>query len=344
MSAELDCANVTITASRLERWRREELLPAAKQIGLGRGRGSVVMVAPECVAQALELDRLYAVHRKREWVGWQLWMQGYWVGDQYWRPPMVQARAAFRDVTRQARSHLRRSESRDTDLTALKNRTRLLARRTPFAAPLSIIEEPMFEWLLGFGIEIVTGEFEGFSWKPSEADKDRRTVINLLGAANAERQSISGNRLEIANSIEEVLREISQALRRLMLRRSISEPSQEVRHEVAQTFEVGTALYDMLSPLFGRSAFGLRTINRIGLNQDIGVHSAILLVWNELRQFSTLLRPRNEIAELHGQTIKARQLASEFWSTLRGGVARKYGPDKKELPDPKRGQFNTKLR
>jgi hypothetical protein len=251
-------------------------------------------------------------------------------------------------VARQARRYERLSESRSgDDLAALLAQARSLARGTPFAAPLASIEEAMFETLLGVGIRIITGEFDAFNWETSEADLDRWAVINLLGAANAERHSISGNKLEIANSIEGVLREISKTLRWLVRRRSISEPSREVRREVAQVFEVGTGLYDMLSPLFGRSAFGLRFANWIGLSPDIGVHSAILLVWSELRAFSTVLRPQNEIAELHGEMVKAWKLATRFQSALAeaspDNEAQIFAELEKSIPIPKRVNALRKL-
>lgn len=340
MRTELDSAGVSISASRLERWRREKLLPGAKQIGLGRGRGSVAMVPPDSARQALEIDRLYKVREKRDWVGWQLWMQGYWVGDQYWRAPMERARVTIRDVARQARRYGRLSESEDGDLAALQVQARSLARGTPFAAPLASIEAPIFETLLGVGNRIIMGEFDRFNWDAGEADMDRSAVINLFGAANAERHSIDGIKLGFASPIEGVLQEISAAFGRLARRRSISEPPYAVRRELAQAFEVGTGLYDMLSPILGRSAMGLRTTNWIGLNPDISVHSAILLVWSELRQFSALLRPQIEIAKLHGEAAKARELADKFWSALSKASsdeqARIFAELKRTISIPKR--------
>lgn len=345
MRSELDRSGVVISASRLERWRREKLLPAAKQIGLGRGRGSVVVVPPDSARQALEIDRLYKVREKRDWVGWQLWMQGYWVGEQYWRAPMEGARAAFGHVARQARRYEHRSDISDSDLPALRARARSLARGTPFAAPLARIDEPMFETLLGVGSRLITGQFDGFNWDADEANEDRRAVINMLGTANAERQSIGGNKLAIAKSIEAVLEEIAIAVGRLMRRRSINEPPREERREIAQAFEVVTGLYDMVSPLIGRSALGLRTANWIGRNPDIAVHSAMLLVWGELR---AILHYQNGIAELHGETVRAQELAAQLLSAFghasREDQARILAELKKTIPIPKGGSAPANLR
>lgn len=308
MSAEIQRADVTISASRIERWRNQELLPRPKRIGRGRGRGFDFRVPSGSAAQALEIDRLFKVYEKRPWVGWQLWMQGYSVGERYWRPVIDQAFATLRHFQKLAKQFERRPE--DTDVHALKAGVLTLLARTPLAAPLTRADPEMVETIVAFAAEILLARFNRFT----PDSRERSTVLDVLGALAGENHSIAGSAIDFRAAIEPVLRDMSNAIRRLLRRKSIIEPSPELRREFAKAFGIGTIIYGLASPLLGRSAMGLGTLNQIAQKPDIGIQSTMLIIWRELRA----IQSGPDIILIHDEATKASETAKRFWDVWRG--------------------------
>lgn len=306
MQAELAAAGASISDFQIERWRRQELLPRPCQVGLGRGHGSYVKVPPDSAAQAVEIARLFGIREKRDWVGWRLWMQGYCVGDRYWRPHLEQARTALANVRAAGAKYEAINSKEGIDLGQLHDFALAISKGTPFHAPFKRLDRQLLETIIGFGNEIVAGEFSGFS-----ADEDAKpnndelhALISVFGLAAAERDEISGQKIDFANSIESVLRDISLVLGNLRPGAPFDEPSIELRREFEQVKEIGLNLYRSMSWLFGRAAFGLGTLNRIAANPSIAIEATMLAAWVELRQISKALLSASEIDRLHKVTTE----------------------------------------
>lgn len=77
--AQLAERGVEIPAFRMRNWRTRGLMPHSF-------RGGLACYAPDSVAQALEAERLFREKDDEAHVGWELWWQGFSVGDDYWRP------------------------------------------------------------------------------------------------------------------------------------------------------------------------------------------------------------------------------------------------------------------
>jgi hypothetical protein len=91
------------------------------------------------MAQAREIARLYAIRRKRDWVGWQLWLRGFDVAERYWREPLENACNAILDTRRAALRYERSAQAAKIDSDTLKSRALLTVRNTPLYAPLGKI-------------------------------------------------------------------------------------------------------------------------------------------------------------------------------------------------------------
>jgi hypothetical protein len=74
------------TPDQLERWRGKRLLKPAKQIW-----GSVVEFPPGTAGQAVRLMELLRVKEKFDYAGWELWWEGYDVGEEWWKPILQDA-------------------------------------------------------------------------------------------------------------------------------------------------------------------------------------------------------------------------------------------------------------
>lgn len=334
MRAQIASAGFEISSHQIERWRRQELLPKPTQEGLGRGLGSRVWVPPESGGQAIEIFRFMAIREKRDWVGWQLWMRGYPVGERYWRPAIDDALATLRHAQKAAKQFERRLGG--TDVHAFKAGVLRLLAGTPLAAPLARIDPEMVETVVGFAAEILLGKFNRFTPETAEPS----IILNLLGALAGEGHSIAGHSIEFRGAIETVLKDMSKAIGHLLRRKSIKEPSPEIRREFAQIFGIGTIIYAMISPLLGRRAMGLGTLNEIARRPDIGLQAAMLLIWSELRENSGLLRPGSEISGWHGEAIEAWKMAQRFWEGWWDAApdlqAQMVAKLKEQIPIPKR--------
>lgn len=314
MRTELTAAGSSITDSQIERWRRQGLLPRPEQIGRGQGRGSIVIVPPESAAQALEIQRLYAIREKRDWVGWQLWLRGYQVDNRYWKPAIEQARSDIRQVRQYARNSDRITQSQLPEVEQLKVHVLAIFRNTPVYAPMTQIAAEMLETLLNFGKEIVLGQFSGFSriGDNEPNSEERSAAIAMIGAAAADRDHIGEQKLNFKGPIESILSNLSKSIGTVSRSRSMAEPSVQARQEFLQILETAADLYRSLSWIFGQSAFGLGVINRIAANPAINLQAAMLLIWSPFRQMTDDILSPTEIEKLHGKTREIAELALQL--------------------------------
>lgn len=313
MHAELVAAGARVSQTQIERWRRNELLPRPKQIGRGRALGSLVMVPPESAKQAIEIARLFRIREKRDWVGWQLWMQGYTVGERYWRLPMEQARASLLRTQQAARNFVDPAQDDGPGLDTIRSLTLAAVRDTPLYASLAKMDPAFLETLIGFASEIVSGQFGGFS-REGDAKPDRRelsAVKAVLGASAADRHAVGGIRINL-DPIEPILRELSTAFGNSDPNAPLAEPPIELRRELAQAIGIATSLYQALSPVFGRKALGLGTLNWIAANASITLQASLLIIWSEFRLISEEIMTSAEITTLSRDAGALLELAEQW--------------------------------
>jgi hypothetical protein len=77
------------SSDQLERWRGRRLLKAARQTS--NYRGSIVEFPPGTAKQVVRLMELLGVKEKFEYAGWELWWEGYDVGEEWWKPKLEEA-------------------------------------------------------------------------------------------------------------------------------------------------------------------------------------------------------------------------------------------------------------
>lgn len=297
--AALAKSGSSVTSEQIERWRREGLLPRPRQIGHGRGKGSHAEVPCASVAQVQEIARLYAKRRKRDWIGWQLWLRGFDVAERYWREPLEKARGALLDTREAALRYERSSLAAHGDPAALKEKVLSAARNTPLYALLMKIPAEYVETLAGFLVEIALGKFAGFSREGNSQPnrKERNAVLTVMGANTAGSRRIA----DFAGIIESELQDIAKAFSAIARRNSIAEPSSEARHEFLAAMEIGISLYEISKATRGPKA--LATFNRIATNPAITTQAAMLLGWAEYRKVSNSILPLSAIDEMRNSAI-----------------------------------------
>jgi len=290
----------SVTLDQIERWRRKGLLPHPRQVGHGRGKGSHVEVPGASIAQAQEIAWLYAIRRKRDWVGWQLWLRGYDVAERYWREPLANARIAIIDTQHAARRYECSSLAAKINSDTLKSRALVAVRNTPLYAPLTRIRADYVETLGGFLIDIVLGRFVGFSREGNSQPnrQERDAVLAVMGAKSAGSRHIA----DFTGAIEGELQDIAKAFSVIARRNSKTEPSLEARREFLAALEIGTSLYWISKVILRRKALG--TFKRIAENPAIVTQAVMLLGWAEYRNISNTILPFLAIDQMRNSAVE----------------------------------------
>src|SRR5271154_6628253 len=76
----------------LERWRNAHLLPPVRQLP-DAYHGSRVEYPPGTARQTTRLMELLRDNETFKYVGWELWWEGFDVGEEYWKPKLQEAAA-----------------------------------------------------------------------------------------------------------------------------------------------------------------------------------------------------------------------------------------------------------
>lgn len=303
LRAALDAEVEPISVHQTERWRREGLLPRPRQIGHGRGGGSHTIVRRASIAQAREIARLYSIREKRDWVGWQLWLRGFTVAERFWREPLEEAANSFKQVRKAGETIARKMEM---DGESISVNAQMAICGSAIGAGITKLPSEMIETVIGYGLEIASGSFDGISCgsdgKPNR--RDLAAIIETIGASPAKRHQIEGTSLDFAGQIETSLKEIAKAILRLTRHHEIAEPSIEARSEFIMGLELGIELHRMFKPKFGRNALGLGVFSRIAANPAIHIQAAMLIVWAEYRELSKAKLPFSEIEALYLSAIQ----------------------------------------
>lgn len=97
--AQAEGHGLKLTPRCIAEWHRAGLLPRPKKQGLGRGKGSASLYPIGTAEQAIACHKELAQIRNFEVAGWQLWLRGFCVADEYWQKPIEQARRNIRKGT-----------------------------------------------------------------------------------------------------------------------------------------------------------------------------------------------------------------------------------------------------
>lgn len=189
----------------------------------------------------MEIERLIAIRRKRDWVGWQLWLRGFDVSAQYWRGPLENAQALISEMQTFARQLDLSHQDANLSGADIKQMILKAVRSTPLNSPLTKISDDYLETLGGFLQEIITGQFEGFSRDSNSlANSDEKEAVLIsMGVNSKSAQQIA----DFAGLIELELRQISHVFGAMASRNSIAEPSIETRQELRAAFEIALFLH-----------------------------------------------------------------------------------------------------
>jgi hypothetical protein len=307
----------------LERWRGRHLLKTARQIS--NFKGSVSEFTPGTARQAVRLVELLRIKEKLDHVGWELWWEGYDVGEEWWMPQLREAAEKADAGLKRVRWLVARWSSgasdsdEETEFDKLEREAPANALGWQVARRLKIGETATYLRILS---EVASGKFSGFEEDAKRSDgSDYDIALRGLDlgrsggypgdakgdAAMADR--IFGRDLNLVSALRYVFRDMSAMLRKHSLSDVLAFPIDEVRSardDVRRALEIGTNLYDCGEWIFGPGAFGLRIMPWLA-RRPASQRANVILGFALLRRSKHPFLTSAEITALKDQSAQARR-------------------------------------
>jgi hypothetical protein len=306
----------------LERWRGKHLLKAARQIS--NFKGSVSEFPPGTARQAVRLMELLGVKEKLGYVGWELWWEGYDVGEEWWMPQLRESAEIADAGLKRVRRLLARwssggsDDDEETEFDKLEREAPTNALGWQIARRLKIGETATYLRILS---EVASGKFPGFEEDAKRSDgSDYDVALRGLDLGrsggypgdakgdDAKADRIFGRDLNLVSALRYVLRDMSAMLRKHSLSDVLAFPIDEVtsaRDDVRTALEIGTNLYDCGEWIFGPGAFGLRIVPWLA-RRPAPQRANVILGFALLRRSKHPFLTSAEISALAAQSAQAR--------------------------------------
>jgi hypothetical protein len=297
-------------------------LKTARQIS--NFKGSVSEFPPDTAKQAVRLMELLRIKEKLDYVGWELWWEGYDVGEEWWMPPLREAAEKADAGLKRVRQLFARSSSgasdddEETEFDKLEGEAPANALGWQITRRLKIGQTATYLRVLS---EVASGKFSGFDEDAKRSDgSDYDVALRGLDlgrsgrypgdakedAAMADR--IFGRDLNLISALRYVLKDMSAVLRKHSLSDVLAFPIDEVksaRDDVRMAVEIGTNLYDCGEWIFGPGAFGLRIVPWLA-RRPASQRANMILGFALLRRSKHPFLTSAQIAALRDQSAQAR--------------------------------------
>lgn len=306
--ARSELAGFSVSRDQLERWRSMELLPRVKQVGLGRAAGSEIRYPVGTIDQVIAIAAAFAIKRKKDFVGWRLWLQGYEVGERYWRAHIDAALPALREAQQWMIEAINRDDfSDETDFDRLAP---ALIRRLGLDRAVRFLPDGMASYIAATFGEIIAGQFNGFS--PGHEEEEfllhLKTFQAAMGIPRRGKAAKIINELGFLPELENKLRHISTAFSKIKADQAAINDfmKPDIRNEFWLSMQI---LHDShaIFVIFGGSPF--RMADEIISRPDI--QAPMLIIWAVFRKFGSIklsdeIRQIADIARTIGMLIEPK--------------------------------------
>lgn len=301
LQAAFDCAEVPFHPGKLERWRREGLLPRVEQQALGRILGSRTLYPRGTAEQAIEIERLFCTKRKIAFVGWELWWRGFDVDPRYWQPALAKAHASLPRTIRIFKRWQSRESEADREDTVIERHGRDLLRATPLIGTVGNMPAARISMALGILADAACGEFQAFdsSSTDQEAHQEYESVRDALGFRRSKHHSIRNLYIDPKAPLTDVFSAIASInWATIELHAPPFTEFEKARTEIHDAFRAGSLFYQATAWIFGNGAFGLRLVDWFLHKAPIAVKANILILWWAIRSQDGLFMNGDEIREM----------------------------------------------
>jgi hypothetical protein len=312
----------------LERWRNARLLPPARQLR-DAYRGSSVEYPPGTARQTVRLMELLRDNETFKYVGWELWWEGFEVGEEYWKPKLQDA-ATSGDlgITKlKPLVALWRSGEGDEDETVFETLQRQIpasALAPQIARRLSAAEMAAYLRILA---HVAGAKFSKFDDEPHPESLSEYEIVvsglDIENSGNYERgppgkskpkpDEVFGQNMNFIQVLPGVLRVMAQTLRRNTLSDALKFPLEELlaaRDDVCGALAISRDFYEATKWIYGNRAFGMRLA--AGLSRSAASQRGLLVLG-----FTLLRRSRYPFISSDQIAALARQAAAAKRDILR---------------------------
>ncbi|WP_018148023.1 hypothetical protein [Henriciella marina] len=314
--AELRASGVEVPPSTLRSWREKNLLPSAERGGSARHPASSIDQAK--TAYALSLRK-----KRADFIGWHLWLQGFDVGEQYWKPVLESVgRETFKALRRIAR--LLRSDDEEI-LDRFDQRVIERASNNKFPKLVSANTQRMNDADKAAVIVMLAQAVSGtLECADEEADERKRLkdFQTAIGAASARSDKVTGQSLEFGPVLDQLIRSLAIAPE-IKIDTSLFVGNrirllEEAKRDFVFGLEVATELHDAFEWIFGRNAFGLKAANWFRWKASIEMQASVLLLWLALKESDKIdTLDGVELSEIHDEARRVNLLSQELQQVVR---------------------------
>lgn len=315
LQAAFASAGVTFRPGKLERWRRDGLLPPVEQEALGRGLGSRTRYPPGTARQAVEIERLFGIKRKLAFVGWELWWRGFEVDPRHWQPALINAHKSLPRTIRLFKRWQSRESDTDRDDTIFERHGRDMLRATPLIGTVRNMPAETVSMALGIFADAACGEFQHFdpSSTDQEGEQEYEGVRAALGMKRAEHHSVLGLRINPKPPLTEILSAIANIDWSQTEAKSLEWSALDrARTEIHDAFEAASMFYQATVWIFGNGAFGLRLADWFIDKAPIAVKATIVVLWWAIRSSENPFVEGHKIREMRLVAGIALQKSNEI--------------------------------
>lgn len=313
-------AGVSISGDQLRRWRDKGLMPPVKQLGKGRGAGSEIQFAVGSGALAVEIHRLLRIKKKFDFVGWHLWLRGYEVDAQYWRPQIDAQRKLIKRLPALRRwADIKYQDKNSTifdefDVEAFQG--------FPVFKPLSKLNQYSKAYIFGVMAEIATGQFERFQTNASPDDDDNRaTFFSAMGFSKAEWAIDLARQLGFLDQLEIQLQAISLAFAEIQKANvsAIETYDRDARIEFSDAIALASNMELLTLKASDRNQTILKVGSRILNDDNRQLQAQLFLIWYYFRKQQTILSQIeiSQLLELTRIVIASVEEFAEFKKALK---------------------------
>jgi hypothetical protein len=312
-----------VSGRQLKRWAYEGLLRI-------RRVGKITYYPPNSRAQAIAISDLLREKRKVEFVGRELWWQGYYVDEKFWKPELQKTARMLDRFIKHIRSRMDiddRSDNEPTifDMIAKSKASNIvlsrLRKRLGDADNLAMVLRVLLQSATGNfdGFEHLTGDDPrtdeqkeaGIKWRSD----DESQMIRALCVGQSEKDVINGQRLDLIGVLLTRLEDISKALGSGRFVDVLKRPEDTIinaRDDIRNAMRLVQALFEATRGIYGQEAFGLKLGEWIAKKSDRRMKLVFLLIWARLRDVTKELLPSRDIATLASEAEKLRGLSEQL--------------------------------
>ena len=307
---------IDVTIDQVRRWRREGLLPDVEQIP-NAFHGSETRYPRGTCMQIQAARALFQKKNRVDYVGLNLWRQGFEVDQKHWRPRLLK----FGRLADRILPFLVRLKSRYDRYWENETLSDKMARHPVRNIIYSRIKGRLAEGELATFIRVISelscGTFESFE-PPDNGQtrsEDLEIIIKAFDFGKSENHKVRGLGINSIEVISSAFLNVSQVVKSGSWELAANAPAREIaeaRNDAINGLTIGVLLYEAFRWVYGETAFGLRFLHWFARKAPDVVIDGLMLGMLKLRRIPGAVLPSEDIAKLAWEAVQIRNILEQI--------------------------------